>query len=316
MKIIFAGTPEFALPALKALLTTPHLQICAIYTQPDRPAGRGQKLTASPVKQFVLANNLHLPIYQPENLREVSEQEKIKQFTADVLIDVAYGIILPEEILRTPRFGCINIHPSLLPRWRGAAPIQRAILAGDEKTGVTIMQMDNGLDTGEIIKQAAMPIEQTDTTAILHPKLAELGAQLLLKTLDELQHTGKVNVTSQDNTNSTYAKKLSKEEAKIDWQQSAAQIDRMIRAFNPWPVAYSKIDGETVRIWQACTLVMPTTTTPGTIIHSDKSGIDVATGDGILRIEKLQLAGGKILTAQNILNAKQKMFAVGKKFSH
>lgn len=316
MKIIFAGTPKFALPTLKALLSSSH-QVCAVYTQPDRPAGRGQKLTPSPVKQFAVENKL--AILQPESLRETSELEKIKQFTADVLIDVAYGMILPETILNAFRFGCFNIHPSLLPRWRGASPIQRAILAGDETTGVTIMQMDSGLDTGAIIKQISMPIENTDTTAVLYSKLAEIGAKLLLETLDELQQKGKINTSPQDNVNSTYAKKLTKEEAKIDWQQSAQQIDCMVRAFNPWPIAYSEIDGETIRIWQASPMLTTEKETalkssPGTIMHSDKYGIDVETGQGILRIEKLQLAGGKILSIQDVLNAKQKLFAVGKKF--
>lgn len=318
MKIIFAGTPEFALPTLELLLASSH-QICAVYTKPDRPAGRGQKLTSSPVKQFALDRNL--PIYQPEKLRDQNEQSKIKEFAADVLVNVAYGLILPDEVLNATRFGCFNIHPSLLPRWRGAAPIQRSILAGDEQTGVTIMQMDSGLDTGSIIKQISLPIAKTDSTATLYPKLAQIGAQLLLEALDETQQNGQVNSTPQDSTNTTYAHKVTKEEANIDWKQSATQIDCMIRSFNPWPIAYSEIDGESVRVWQACPVKnigkidLDIPAAPGTIINCDKQGIDVSTGDGVLRIEKLQLAGSKILAVQEVLNAKQKLFSIGQKFN-
>lgn len=313
MKIIFAGTSEFALPALRALLKSQH-KICAVYTQPDRPKGRGQKTTASPVKEFALIHNL--PVYQPVTLKDSISQKQLQDLAADVLINVAYGMLLPETVLSMFKFSCVNIHPSLLPRFRGAAPIQRAIQACDLVTGVTIMQMDAGLDTGGIYKQETLPIETIDTTATLFTKTAEIGAKLLLEVLTEIE-TGRAKITAQDNAQSTYAKKLTKEEGKIDWHKSAQVIDCMIRAFDPWPVAYTEIDGQIIRIWQAerQTNALTPTTEPGTINKVDKNGIDVVTGKGILRLLKIQLPGGKPLSVADVLNAHHQPFAPGKKLN-
>lgn len=313
MKIIFTGTSEFALPTLQILLNSPH-EICVVYTQPDRPAGRGQKLTASPVKKLALANKL--PLYQPLTLKDPAAQKQLQELNADLLVNVAYGLLVPEIVLNTPRLGCINIHPSLLPRWRGAAPIQRSIMAGDTTTGVTIMKMDIGLDTGDIYKQLTLPIEETDTTATLMQKTAAIGAKLLLEVLTAIEN-GTIKATPQDNTDTTYASKITKEEAKINWQQSASEINCMIRAFNPWPVASTEIDGQYIRIWEAkIATIEPTqntlTTSPGTIIQANKDSIDVTTGNGILSLLKLQLPGGKPLLAADILNAHQQIFAIEK----
>ena len=314
MKIIFAGTSEFAIPALEALQNSQH-EICAVYTQPDRPAGRGQKLTASPIKK--LADSYNLPIYQPATLKDIDAQKQLRDLNADTLVNVAYGMILPEAVLNMFKFGCVNIHPSLLPRWRGAAPIQRAIMAGDKITGVTIMQMDIGLDTGDIYKQEILPIENTDTSEILFSKTAAIGAKLLLEVLAEIE-SGTAKITIQDDANSTYAKKITKEEGKINWHKNTQEIDCMIRAFNPWPIAYSEINNLTVRIWEAtqvkdCELNLKIS--PGTIIQANKNGIDVATENGILHLIKIQLPGGKPLLAKDILNAHAQIFAKDNKFN-
>jgi methionyl-tRNA formyltransferase len=311
MKIVFAGTAEFAIPAFKALLNTSH-EICAVYTQPDRPVGRGRKIAASPIKKIALEHNL--PVYQPQTLKDPDSQKQLQCLGADVLINVAYGMILPDAVLNMFKFGCINIHPSLLPRWRGAAPIQRAIEAGDRQTGVAIMQMDAGLDTGGIYKLENLSIDSTDTAATLSIKAAELGAKLLLEVLDETE-AGKAKITSQSDEQSTYAKKITKEDGRIDWQKSAQEIDCMIRAFNPWPIAYAKIDDLVVRIWQVDIQKSESSEVPGTIIQANKNGIDVAAGQGILRLLKVQLPGGKPLLVGDILNANAQTFAVGKKFS-
>ena len=301
MKIIFAGTPEFAIPALEALLNSTH-KIVAVYTRPDRPAGRGRKLTASPVKEFALAHHI-APVYQPESLKNETAQEEMRTLQADILVNVAYGMLLPKTILEIPKYGCINIHPSLLPRWRGAAPIQRAILAGDKITGVSIMQMDEGLDTGDIYKQKELPIEDNDTSETLMNKASIVGAKLLLDVIEKIA-SGSINHTPQTEAETTYAQKLEKEEGKIDWQKSAIEIERAIRAFQPWPIAYTEINNETIRVWQAA-IVNNTneSKTPGTIINANKNGIDIATGNGTLRLLKIQLPGGKILTPQEFLNS-------------
>jgi methionyl-tRNA formyltransferase len=312
MKIIFAGTPKFGLPTLKALLNSSY-KILAVYTQPDRPAGRGLKITQSPIKEFALLNKL--PIYQPATLKDVKVQEEIQKLNPDVFIDVAYGLLLPKEILMMPKFGCINIHPSLLPRWRGAAPIQRAILAGDQMTGITIMQMDEGFDTGGILLQKSLPIEQDDTAETLHEKLAELGKDLLLLVLEQLAHGEKITAEAQKNDLSCYAPKINKDEAEIDWHKSAIEIDRLIRAFNPWPIAFSKIDGQVIRVFKAKPLTESTNVRAGAIISSNKYGIKIATGNGILELLEIQLPGGKVLPVGDILNAKKDLFAVGKIFA-
>ena len=313
MKIIFAGTPKFALPALKAIFESKKHEICLILTQPDRPAGRGLKVMESPVKE--LATQLTLPIYQPLSLKEKDVQDKLKSHKADIFIDVAFGLLVPKEILNMPRFGCVNIHPSLLPRWRGASPIQSAILNGDKITGVTIMEMDEGLDTGKILKQESFEIADDDNSETLEPRLANLGAELLLKVLDELQ-TGIIKKITQNNALTTYAPKITKEEAKINWEKTALEIDRMIRAFNPWPIAFTEINGETVRIFKAQLVNnIISKETAGTIIASSKNGIDVAAHDGVLRILEIQLPGKRVLPVSEVLKSKSDLFAIGKIFS-
>lgn len=305
LKIIFAGTPEFAAQSFSALLQSHH-QIIAVYTQPDRPAGRGQKLTASPVKALALAH--HLPIFQPQTLRDDGVQAELQRLAADVMVVAAYGLILPLSILAAPRLGCLNIHASLLPRWRGAAPIQRAILTGDKKTGITIMQMDAGLDTGAMLYQQACDILPTDTSQTLQDKLAQLGSESILTVLDLLE-TGQLKPEVQDDSAKKYAEKIQKSEARIDWSVSAAEIQRKIRAFNPWPVAYAYWGDEVVRIWAAEVIDVG-----GNRPQQGGDTIDVAAGDGnILRIQQLQFPGGRVLSAKEVLNARRDEFRAGKK---
>lgn len=299
LRIIFAGTPDFSVPALEALINSQH-EVIAVYTQPDRPAGRGRKLKASPVKEIALKNNI--PVYQPESLKEKSEQDQISQLKPDVMIVVAYGLLLPETILSIPAFGCLNIHASILPRWRGAAPIQRAILGDDKETGVSIMQMDVGLDTGDVLTIATCLIEKNETGGSLHDKLAILGTQPLLDVLEQLQN-GSAKPVKQNDNDASYAKKLSKEEALIDWGKQVAEIDRKIRAFNPWPVAFTKLDDKNMRIWSATALDNNSDKKPGTVLSCNKDGVDVATGQGVLRIEKLQMPGGRAMSASEFVNA-------------
>ncbi len=299
LRIIFAGTPDFSVPALETLINSQH-EIIAVYTQPDRPAGRGRKLKASPVKKMALKNNI--PVYQPESLKEKSEQEKIAQLKPDVMVVVAYGLLLPETVLSIPEFGCLNIHASILPRWRGAAPIQRAILEGDSESGISIMQMDVGLDTGDVLTIATCPIEKNETGGSLHDRLAILGAQPLLDILAQLQDDS-VKPVKQNDNDACYAKKLSKEEALIDWSKPVTEIDRMIRAFNPWPIAFTKLDDKNMRIWSATAHNNNNDKTPGTVLNCNKDGIDVATGQGVLHIEKLQMPGGRAMPASEFINA-------------
>jgi methionyl-tRNA formyltransferase len=308
LKIIFAGTPEFSAVALQALLASEH-EVIAVYTQPDRPAGRGRQLTASAVKTLSLQNNI--PLYQPLTLRSTQEEKIIASLNADVMVVAAYGLMLPLPLLQTPTWGCLNIHTSLLPRWRGAAPIQRAILTGDKMTGVTIIQMDEGLDTGPMLLKKECAIQATDTSASLHDRLAQLGAAAILTVLDDLQkHLLAAEI--QDNTQATYAHKIKKEEAIIHWNSSAAELDCKIRAFNPWPVAQTQLQETTLRIWEAVVLEQETTAPPGTIIKFSAQGIDVATSKNILRLQKLQLPGGKILACADILNSRSNDFSIGK----
>lgn len=306
LNIIFAGTPDFAARHLDALLSSSH-KVVGVFTQPDRPAGRGNKLTASPVKQ--LAEQHGIPVFQPKSLRPEENQQLVAALHADVMVVVAYGLILPAAVLAMPRLGCINVHGSLLPKWRGAAPIQRSLWAGDAKTGVTIMQMDVGLDTGDMLHKLACPIEADDTSASLYQKLAELGPQCMLTTLEQLA-SGSAQPEVQDEALVSYAEKLSKEEAKLDWTLSAAQLERCIRAFNPWPVSYFTIDDQPVKVWKAS--VLPhVAKQPGEIVQADKNGIQIATADGVLNIEELQPAGKKAMKAQDLLNSRREWFNPG-----
>lgn len=297
-RIIFAGTPEFSVAPLQALLDSEH-QVIAVYTQPDRPAGRGRKLTPSPVKQLALEHNL--PVFQPESLKTLEAQAELHALDADIMVVVAYGLILPKTVLDAPKLGCLNIHASLLPHWRGAAPIQRAIETGDPKTGITIMQMDAGLDTGGMLYKVETPIQPDDTAKDLHDRLAPLGAQALLDTLDQLEQ---LTPQPQDNHQACYAAKLSKAEAEIDWSQSAQQIVRRIHAFNPWPMAFTHFDGEPLRILQAQALPGPKHDTPGEMILLEKLGVDVMAGDGLVRITQLQPAGKKPMSAYDFCQSR------------
>lgn len=297
MKIIFAGTPHFAASALVALLG--EHQVLAVLTQPDRPSGRGMKLVASPVKQVAEQHNLRL--LQPATLKTEEAQQPLAALGADVMIVAAYGLILPKAVLHLPRLGCLNIHASLLPRWRGAAPIPRAILAGDSETGITIMQMDEGLDTGDMLLKRSCPIAADDTAATLHDRLAVMGAESITEALQLLQ-AGKLEPVRQEAAAATYAAKLLKSEAQIDWRQSARQIERAVRAFNPFPVCHASLDGLTIKIWQAA-LLEGFRGEAGKVLAADKDGIIVACGSDALRLEILQRPGGKAQPAAQFLQA-------------
>lgn len=307
LKIIFAGTPDFAAQHLAALLSSRH-QVVAVFTQPDRPAGRGNKLTPSPVKTLALEHNI--PVLQPKSLRPEENQQLVADLQADLMVVVAYGLILPKAVLEMPPLGCINVHGSLLPRWRGAAPIQRSLWAGDEETGVTIMQMDVGLDTGDMLYKLSCPIEASDTSATLYHKLAQLGPTGMLATIEQLAD-GTAQPEVQDEAAANYAEKLSKEEARLDWSLSAAQLERCIRAFNPWPVSYLVIDEQPVKVWQAQVLPHQASRKPGEIVQADKHGIQVATANGVLNITELQPAGKKAMKVQDILNSRREWFTPG-----
>ncbi|MDH4234649.1 MAG: methionyl-tRNA formyltransferase [Gallionella sp.] len=297
MKIIFAGTPHFAASALAALLG--EHQIVAVLTQPDRPAGRGMQLAASPVKQLALQRGL--PVLQPATLKTEEAQRSIAALDADVMVVAAYGLILPKAVLQLPRYGCLNIHASLLPRWRGAAPIPRAILAGDSETGITIMLMDEGLDTGDMLLRHTCPIAPNDTAQTLHDKLAMIGADSIIEALRLLQQN-RLSPVMQDNDAATYAAKLLKSEAQIDWRQDARQIERAVRAFNPFPVCQASLNGVMIKIWQAVVLE-GTHSEPGKVLAVDKHGITVASGNGALRLEILQRPGGKQQPAAQFVQA-------------
>lgn len=290
MRLIFAGTPEFAALALQALIDAGH-EIPLVLTQPDRPAGRGMKLKMSPVKEVALRAGLN--IAQPENLKTDAARQPILEANADVMIVAAYGLILPQSVLDMPRLGCVNIHASLLPRWRGAAPIHRAIEAGDSETGITLMQMDKGLDTGAMLASVALPILTTDTTGSLHDRLAELGAREIVKLLPDLA-AGKVSAKPQDDALTTYAAKISKDEARLDWSRPAAELERKIRAFNPFPGAYGLLDEAPLKIWQAQPVAE--SGAPGSILALADSEMHIACGVGALAVTEVQKAGGKRLS--------------------
>ena len=292
MKIIFAGTPEFAVPALAALIAAGH-QIVMVLTQPDRPAGRGMKLKPSPVK--VLAEQHGLHVFQPETLKDVAVQAQIALVDADVMVVAAYGLIIPTVTLNAPRYGCYNIHASLLPRWRGAAPIHRSLLAGDAETGVTIMEVVPALDAGAMVSRGIVPITNTDTTQTLHDALSKIGAELMVDAMATLVGKGLLPATPQDETLVTYAHKLEKAEAAIDWQKSAVEISRQVRAFNPFPVAQSKLKGEVCRIWMATAQAGKANAGEVVSVHD---GVLVGCGHGLLHITELQAPGGKRLSAQ------------------
>ncbi|MBS9439801.1 methionyl-tRNA formyltransferase [Photorhabdus noenieputensis] len=311
LRIVFAGTPDFAARHLEALLMSQH-EVVGVLTQPDRPAGRGKKLTPSPVK--ILAEERNITVFQPATLRSKENQQWILKQQPDVLIVVAYGLILPKAVLNIPRLGCLNVHGSLLPRWRGAAPIQRSLWAGDTETGVTIMQMDIGLDTGDMLYKASCPITPEDTSASLYEKLANIGPNSLLKTLS-LITSGKSQPEIQNENLVTYAEKLSKEEARINWELPATHLERCIRAFNPWPMSFFEMEGQPVKVWKAEAIAEQTSAEPGTVLKADKKGIYIATADGILNITQLQPAGKKAMPAANLLNSKHEWFTLGNKIN-
>ena len=301
LRVIFAGTPQFAVPALQSLLNSSH-QVVAVYTQPDRRAGRGRQMMASAIKQLALER--HIKVYQPQTLRDTSEQKELLALQGDVMVVVAYGLLLPVTVLNTPRLGCLNVHASLLPRWRGAAPIQHAILAGDTKTGVSIMQMDAGLDTGDILAQQSCPILATDSSADLYGRLSQLGAELLLNTLGDLV-ANRVKLIQQDDNKATLAPKIQKKDAKLDWKRSAIDLVRWVNAFNPAPVAFTFYNKQPLRIWAAQALPESHQLKPGTLIRASREGIDVATAQGLLRLQQVQMPGKRIQSAADFFNAQR-----------
>ncbi len=292
MRVIFAGTPEFAAAALRAIAAAGH-EIILVLTQPDRPAGRGLSLQASPVKK--VAQEMGVEVFQPSTLKEALVQERIRALAAEVMVVAAYGLILPQAVLDMPRFGCLNIHASLLPRWRGAAPIQRAIEAGDPETGVCIMQMEAGLDTGPVLLSEATPIDLFDTAASLHDRLAEIGARLVVDALGKLP----LPAVAQLQDGVSYARKIEKSEALVDWRQPAREVHRHIRAFNPFPGAQAVLSGGAVKLWQA--ELTDASGVPGEIVAADRNGIVVACGTGAVRLTELQKAGGKRLSTGQFL---------------
>ena len=305
LRIVFAGTPEFAAEHLKALLDTPH-RLVAVYSQPDRPAGRGQKLTPSPVKQLALQHDI--PVYQPQSLRDPAAQAELAALAPDLLVVVAYGLILPQAVLDIPRLGCINSHASLLPRWRGAAPIQRAIEAGDSESGVTVMQMEAGLDTGPMLLKVHTPIAAEDTGGSLHDRLAALGPQAVVEAIAGLA-AGSLVGEVQDDSLATYAHKLNKDEARLDWTRPAVELERLIRAFNPWPICHSSLNETPLKILAGH--LADGQGQPGAILAASKDGLTIACGQGALCLTRLQLPGGKALNFADLYNSRREQFAVG-----
>lgn len=308
LKVVFAGTPEFAKPVLEVLLKSEH-QVIAVYTRPDRPAGRGQKLHASPIKELAL--RYALPIYQPESLRDEQDLQHMRDLAPDVIVVVGYGMLLPEAVLQIPRFGCINVHPSLLPRWRGSTPVQSAILAGDTKTGVAVMQLDKGMDSGDILNMIETPVGDDETSGELYERLFKLGADLLLKTLDQAEHH-QLQPQKQAATRVTLARKIKKADAEIDWALPAQTLFNKVRAFNPWPVAFTYFKEQPLKIWRAKVINEKTPLAPSVIANVTKSELDIATGEGLLRLLKVQLPGKRPVPIKDFLNAFKKDLVVGK----
>lgn len=308
MRIVFAGTPEFAAQHLQALLDAQR-EVVAVYTQPDRPAGRGQKLMPSPVKQLALQHGIS--VYQPQTLRDPAAQAELADLQADLMVVVAYGLILPQVVLDLPRLGCINSHASLLPRWRGAAPIQRAIEAGDAESGVTVMQMEAGLDTGPMLLKVSTPITAEDTGGTLHDRLAALGSRAVVEAVAALE-AGTLQGEAQDDARATYAHKLNKEEARLDWSRPAAELERLVRAFHPWPICHSSLDQAAVKIHAA--REAPGQGAPGQILDASKDGLQVACGENSLLLTRLQLPNGKPLNFSDLYNSRREQFMPGKVF--
>jgi methionyl-tRNA formyltransferase len=302
LRVVFAGTPDFALPCLETCLLAP-IDVVAVYTQPDRPAGRGQKLFSSPVKQRALAAGI--AIEQPATLKDPDAQRRLAEYAPDLIVVVAYGLILPRRVLSTPRLGCWNVHASLLPRWRGAAPIQRAILAGDRESGVDLMQMEAGLDTGAILIERRTPIAADETGGSLHDRLAALGADALGEGLARLVRGDALVARSQAEDGIVYAHKIDKDEARLDWKEAAITLERKVRAFDPWPVAEADVNGEHLRIWSARAIDGAIDAAPGTILAGGRDALDIATGDGTLRITEVQRAGGRRITVRDWHNARR-----------
>ena len=315
LRIVFAGTPEFASQHLQALIDSRH-KVVAVYTQPDKPSGRGRKLSLSAVKKTALTHEL--PLYQPASLADASTQDSLKLHQPDVMVVVAYGLLLPSPVLDIPRYGCINVHGSLLPRWRGAAPVQRAVIAGDKKTGITVMQMDCGLDTGDMLHKLSVPILNSDTSATLYDKLSRLGSIALKEVLDQIS-TDTVCQEKQDNDLATYAHKITKEEGRVDWSLPAEKLSCLIRGLNPWPVAWTELQGMVVRLWDIDIIDnLPSDplsqVVPGTIVHGDKSSVFVACGQQALSLKSIQLPGKRRMDIRDVLNSRRDMFTAGKVF--
>jgi len=307
VRLVFAGTPDFAATALKALLSTHHT-IVGVYSQPDRPAGRGRKLQPSPVKQVALDNAI--PVFQPESLKTPEAQQELADLQPDIMIVAAYGLILPEAVLKIPAHGCLNIHASVLPRWRGAAPIHRAIAAGDKDTGITIMQMDKGLDTGTMLLKTQTAIEPTDTGGSLHDRLADMGGTAIIDALSLLEK-GELMGEVQNDEQACYAHKLSKEEGHIDWSQSASAIERLVRAFNPWPGTYTDLEQQRLRIHEATITTEQSQKPAGTVLRREREGIDIACGTGTLRVTRLQLPGSRAQSVNDLINGGKQLLLPG-----
>jgi methionyl-tRNA formyltransferase len=298
-RLIYAGTPDFAVMALDALLREGH-EVVAVYTQPDRPAGRGRKLQQSPVKRCALAAGL--PVFQPANFKSSEDIQQLQRLDAELMVVAAYGLLLPAAVLAAPRLGCVNIHASLLPRWRGASPIQQAILAGDSETGISLMKMDPGMDTGDLILRRALPIDPAWTAAGLHDALAPLGAELLLEALQDIEGS-LLRAVAQDDSAATYAPRLGKQQAEIDWRKTAAQLAREIRAYNPWPVSYSFLQQDSLRLWSAQVNSDLAAQQPGLVVAHDRNGVYVSCADAVLQVTELQFAGRNRCSAAQALNS-------------